>query len=151
MTFKTIVLGYDGSTYAIDALETAVDLSSDESTIHVVTAFDAPTIREINDLYASVPEEFTRNIDLVSTQRGPLDKAEIMLDERGVTHKGHFVDEDPASAILDVADKVDADLIVVGSRGLGRASRLVRGSVSSKIANHAQRSFLVVHPPEEDD
>ena len=74
-----------------------------------------------------------------------------MLDERGVNHKGHFVDEDPASAILDVADKVDADLIVVGSRGLGRASRLVRGSVSSKIANHAQRSFLVVHPPEEDD
>ena len=126
MTFKTIVLGYDGSTYAIDALETAVDLSSDESTIHVVTAFDAPTIREINDLYASVPEEFTRNIDLVTTQRGPLDKAEIMLDERGVNHKGHFVDEDPASAILDVADKVDADLIVVGSRGLGRASRLVR-------------------------
>ena len=151
MTFKTIVLGYDGSTYAIDALETAVALSSDDTTVHVVTAFDAPTIREINDLYASVPEEFTRNIDLVTTQRGPLDKAEIMLDERGVAHKGHFVDEDPASAILDVADRVDADLIVVGSRGLGRATRLVRGSVSSKIANHAQRSFLVVHPPEEDD
>lgn len=151
MTFKTIVLGYDGSTYAIDALETAVALSSPDTTIHVVTAFDAPTIREINALYASVPEEFTRNIDVVTTQRGPLDKAEIMLDERGVAHKGHFVDDDAATAILGVADKVDADLIVVGSRGLGRASRMVRGSVSSKIANHAQRSFMIVHAEDEDD
>ena len=97
MTFKTIVLGYDGSTYAIDALETAVALSSAETTIHVVTAFDAPTIREINDLYASVPEEYTRNIDVMTTQRGPLDKAEFMLDKRGVSHKGHFVDEDAAT------------------------------------------------------
>ena len=149
MTFTTIVLGYDGSNYAAEALSTAVALSSDDTVIHVVTAFDAPTIREINDLYASVPEEFTRNIDVVTTQRSPLDKAEILLDRAGVAHKGHFVDEDPATAILDVADKVDADLIVVGSRGLGRASRLVRGSVSSKIANHAQRSFLVVHADEE--
>ena len=55
------------------------------------------------------------------------------------------IDDDPASAILDVAEKVEADLIVVGSRGLGRASRFVRGSVSAKVANHAHTSFLVLH------
>ena len=145
MSFATIVVGYDGSACAMDALETATTMVGDDSVIHVVTAFDAPTITEINALYASVPEEFTRNIDVISTLRQPLESAEQFLDQRGVPHAGHFVDEDPATAILDVADKVDADLIIVGSRGLGRASRLIRGSVSSKVANHARRSFLVVH------
>ncbi len=47
----------------------------------------------------------------------------------------------PARAILDVA----ADLIIVGSRGLAHGTRFLRGSVSSRIANHAQTSFLVIH------
>ncbi len=150
MNFANIVVGYDGSACAMDALETATSLSADDTVVHVVTAFDAPTLSEINALYASVPEEFTRNIDVVSTQRRPLDQAEKFLADRGVRHAGHFLDDDPAAAILEVADQVDADLIVVGSRGLGRATRLIRGSVSSKIANHAHRSFLVVHADDED-
>ena len=64
----------------------------------------------------------------------------------GVKAVGHLVEDDPASAILDTADDVEADLVVVGSRGLGRATRFLRGSVSSKVASHAKRSVLVVHP-----
>ena len=150
MQFKTIVVGYDGSDFAQDALEAAASLCDDDGTVHVVTAFDAPSIQQINAMYASVPEEFTASIDLVSAQRAPLESAETYLESHGVAHKGHFLDDDPAGAILDTADNVDADLIVVGSRGLGRASRVIRGSVSSRVASHASRSLLVVHHDDED-
>lgn len=145
MQFTTIVVGYDGSDFAQDALDAAASLCDDDGMVHVVTAFDAPSIRNISAVYSAVPEEFTASIDLMSAQRAPLDKAETYLTDRGVAHEGHFLDDDPAAAILDVAESVDADLIVVGSRGLGRASRVIRGSVSSRVAAHAPHSFLVVH------
>jgi nucleotide-binding universal stress UspA family protein len=50
---------------------------------------------------------------------------------------------------LQVAEDVDADLIVVGSRGLGRGTRFLRGSVSTRVAGHAKTSFLVIHDNDE--
>ena len=44
---------------------------------------------------------------------------------------------------------VDAELVIVGSRGMGRVSGLLRGSVSSHVAAHAPHSFMVIH--EDDD
>ena len=66
-------------------------------------------------------------------------------------HEGHLVEDDAASALLALADDTDADLIVVGSRGLGRAARFLRGSVSSRIANHADRSVMIVKERAEAD
>lgn len=62
-----------------------------------------------------------------------------------MTVESHLVVADPASAILDVAERSGADLIVVGSRGHGRIKRFVRGSVSARVATHAPHSVLVVH------
>ena len=67
-----------------------------------------------------------------------------LVERRGATCEPHQPEGDPADAMLDVAAAVDADLIVVGSRGLARGTRRLRGSVSTKIAAHADRSFLVV-------
>jgi nucleotide-binding universal stress UspA family protein len=50
-------------------------------------------------------------------------------------------------AILTVADDIEADLIVTGSRGRGRVARAVLGSVSSEIVQRAPCDVLVVHPP----
>ena len=50
---------------------------------------------------------------------------------------------DPATAILDVADKEGVDLIVMGTRGLGTAERWLIGSVSDKVLHHAHCSVLV--------
>ena len=42
------------------------------------------------------------------------------------------------------ADRVDADLIVVGARGLSALRRFVRGSVSTRVAHHSTRDVLIV-------
>ena len=52
--------------------------------------------------------------------------------------------------ICDVADEIDAPVIVVGSRGLTPGRELVEGSISHDVARHAGRPVLVVPPPHDD-
>jgi len=52
---------------------------------------------------------------------------------------------DPADLILTAADAMDADLIIMGSRGLNAASRFLIGSTSTKVTTHAHCPVLVVH------
>jgi len=142
---ETVVVGFDGSDCAQRALAAAREVVSDAGTVHVVTAYNAPSNREILQAYASVPMEFTARIDLVDLQRRQLAEAVEYLARSGATVKDHLVDDDPASAILKVAEDFDADMIVVGSRGMGRISQVLRGSVSTKIAHHSPVNFMVIH------
>lgn len=65
------------------------------------------------------------------------------LDGRGWTVDRRVVLGRPASVIREVADEVDADLIVLGSRGHGRIESMLLGSVSSEVADGARQSVLV--------
>lgn len=51
----------------------------------------------------------------------------------------------PAQGILDLAEELDADLVVVGSREHGRLHRLLFGSVSERVTRESERPVLVVH------
>lgn len=51
---------------------------------------------------------------------------------------------DPAAEILKAADETRADLIIIGSRGLGRIGGLILGSVSERVLHGAHRPVLVV-------
>ncbi len=119
MNVPMIVVGFDGSANAQSALQAAVDMAADDGVVHVVTAYRVPSPREMARVMASLPEEFKRSsFDVLDAPRGYLQEAEEFLAERGIDHKGHFIADNPASAILDVADDVGANMIIVGSRGL---------------------------------
>ena len=51
---------------------------------------------------------------------------------------------EPADAILDVAEEENADLIVVGNKGMTGAKRFLLGSVPNKVSHHAPCSVLIV-------
>jgi len=146
----TVVVGYDGSTDAQRALDAATDHVGDDGIVHVVTAFDRATRHEVSRMLSSLPAEFRDTYDVDAAPRGYLHDALRVLELRGVRHEGHFVDDHAAAAILDVADQVGADLIVIGTRGLGRVERFLRGSVSARVSNHARTSLMMVHHEEDE-
>lgn len=140
-----IVVGFDGSKSALQALSAAADMVSKDGVVHVLTAFEAPPRHQLAEIMASVPEEFHSTFDVLARPRGHVEEAAGVLRNAGVNFESHFVEDHPATGILDLAERVHADMIIVGSRGLGRGTRLIRGSVSSRVASHAHTSFLVVN------
>jgi len=73
-----------------------------------------------------------------------LDKAVDLARARGIEAKVHAPKGDPADALMTVAERVGADLIVVGNRGMTGARRLL-GSVPNKVTHQATCSVLVVN------
>lgn len=144
MRTRTIVVGYDGSEMAGLALDAAARLAGEDSVVHIVTAAEPFDDRTQRDL-AAVPEEFRLNFDPSAQAETLLAEAAKRVGAHGVHTETHLVVGDPAGAILDTAAKTDADLVVVGSRGVGRMTRFLRGSVSSRVMTHAPHSVLVVH------
>jgi nucleotide-binding universal stress UspA family protein len=62
----------------------------------------------------------------------------------GVEVTTHAVRSDPADALLEVAKKVDASMIVVGSQGMHGTRRLALGNVPNKVSHHAGANVLIV-------
>ena len=141
---QTVIVGFDGSTDATEALEAAADLVSGGGTIHVVVAYMPLSDTDSAYLWYELPEEFRKSFDPLFEPHEREGKARDLLAGRGVGHETHVVHGKPAAAILETAEQLDADLIVVGSRGLGRAARFVRGSVSTRVATNASTSVLIV-------
>lgn len=87
----------------------------------------------------------------------PLNKADALRQARaGAVYARHagFEAEPRAEissatwqGIVDVADELDAAVIVIGSRGLSGLREFARGSVSHDVASHARRPVLIVPPP----
>lgn len=75
--------------------------------------------------------------------REAIDRAEITLKRPGVRIEGFVLRGRPASAIVDEAEAMQADLIVLGSRGHGSIATMVLGSTASEIVDHAPCPVLV--------
>jgi nucleotide-binding universal stress UspA family protein len=132
---KKIVVGYDGSDDAVRALEAAAELAGDGARITVVSAIDIPEPAARATAPAE-PEE-------VAEARKALQDAGERLAKLGM--RAELVEGfgSPATVIIDEAKARSADLIVVGTRGLAAAERLVLGSVSTKLVHEAPCSVLV--------
>jgi nucleotide-binding universal stress UspA family protein len=138
---RSIVIGTDGSGPAERALDEAITIASrDGAALHVVTAFPDPAV--IREKITSGATAASVNLSEVADQ--VLTRAAERAQERGVTAETHAHESEPAEAILEVAAAQDADLIVVGSRGLSGIQRFLLGSVSSKVSEHASCSVMIV-------
>ena len=87
----------------------------------------------------------------VSYAVGPREDVNATLEARGrhgeaagVEAEPHPREGDPADAILDVAEEIGADLIVVGNKGMTGAKRFLLGSVPNKVSHHAPCSVYIV-------
>ena len=138
---RTIVIATDGSQTARDAvtfgLGLAVDQQADVALVHVVPRFDiVPTIAF--GMPAAQPHP------VAATERLVLEEASALAAERGVIARTKLLEGDVVDEIVAYADVVDADLIVLGSRGHGTLASAALGSVSQGVLHEARRPVLVV-------
>lgn len=144
--FSRIVVGTDGSPDASEAVKVAGQLASvaPAGTVHVVTAYEPLTPAELRRLDRQLPAEFQDQLtgDLVA--RSSLEEAGALLTARGVDYTTREMNLHPAEAVLGLAKEINADIIVVGSRGEGAIDRLRHGSTSTRVMHDAPCSVLVV-------
>ena len=62
----------------------------------------------------------------------------------GVESRTYAREGDPADAILDVAEELGSDLIVLGNKGMTGAKRFLLGSVPNKVSHHAPCSVMII-------
>ncbi len=144
--FQHILLASDSSQGANKAARIAVSLAQHfVMPVNVLNVIEAPThpAKPLHKNTASLadPERdarASRLLDMV-TQVVSCIAQDVGVDCRFHQETGHV-----AETILRFADQHDTDLIVMGSRGLGTFKSLLLGSVSDRVANHANCPVLVV-------
>jgi nucleotide-binding universal stress UspA family protein len=144
--FQKIAVAVDGSDYANHALEIAIDMAKHFSgalavvgVAPIVPVYIAPS----EPLSPGVipPSELPRYRDIVAAAVKRA-KAAGVTNVTGAAKEGVVVDE-----LIGYLEAHPTDLVVVGSRGLSTGKRILLGSVSSGLVNHAPCPVLVVRPP----
>lgn len=144
--FGRITVAIDGSQFAAHALEVAADLAKkygSELTILAVAPL-VPIYVASTEAWVptEVPESEIRHYREIVDRAVEQVKGEGLSAVTGVCLEGVIVDE-----ILGYLDSHTADLLVIGSRGLGTAKRLLLGSVSDAVAHHVRCPVLIVRAP----
>ena len=138
---KRILIATDGSEAAREAVELGVELAEDEGAqaifVHVVPRSHMVSMNGFG-LMGYVPYEPTDSDEAV------LDDAQALARCEGVPWQRALLRGDPVAEIVRHADAVDADLIVVGSRGHGAIASALLGSVSRGILGASKRPVLIV-------
>jgi nucleotide-binding universal stress UspA family protein len=143
--FSRIVVGTDGSETAAEAVRQARELAKlAGATLSVVSAYAPVPERKVKDQQRDAPVD-------VQYEIGPREDVNLILDtaaaearKEGLEVQTHPVEGDPGEAILKVAEDTDADLIVVGNKGMTGARRFLLGSVPNNISHHAPCSVMIV-------
>ena len=136
---KRIVIRFDGSEHSQKALERAADIANG-ATLAVVCAADVAKL--MRDPAGGVSPVEPADAE---ARANALAEARRYLEGRGL--EGVYIEGigHPADVIVQEAEESGADLIVVGTRGLNAAKRLVLGSVSTNVVHNAPCDVLVVH------
>ncbi len=143
--FKSIVVGTDGSDTATQAVRQAVDLAQAVGAkLELVSAYEPVPAQRLQEERRDAPEDLQWAINPREDVDATLEAAAAVARKAGVTVNVYPRQGDPADAILDVAEEREADLVVLGNKGMTGAKRFLLGSVPNKVSHHAPCSVLII-------
>ena len=147
-----ILVATDASAASNRALEMAAQLAkqykADLLIIHVIRDMQIPfEIKEIPELESDTIESFAtaREEIMRKVAESVLKDAKQKAVKAGASKVETTIGTgDPAACILEVAARREIDMIVIGTRGLGKIKGQIMGSVSRKVTNNAETTCLIV-------
>jgi nucleotide-binding universal stress UspA family protein len=141
--WKQVVVGVDGSEDSRRALQWASEEASEHGAELVVVSSRTQPLLLPTLQHSGVTSE-TDPTRVAENTKAMLEKtlSEVLGDSPSVSVKSSVVEGSPAKILIDLSGS--ADLLVVGSRGVGGFTGLLLGSVSQHVAAHAQCTVAVV-------
>jgi nucleotide-binding universal stress UspA family protein len=143
--FARIVVGTDGSDTAKEAVREATELAKQTgATLDIVSAYDPVPPSRLREERLQAPSDIEHMVHPHEDVDAMLREVAEEVEKAGVTARTFARQGEPADVILDVAEEENADLIVVGNKGMTGAKRFLLGSVPNKVSHHAPSSVLIV-------
>ena len=136
--YRKILVGYDGSVAGRKAFDTALELAAkDGAELYVLSIARPPEVGD--DVETEAVIENSRQY-----HRRMLEELKAAVASKVVKVHYEVAVGHPAEQLIYDADRHGVDLIVVGDRGRSKFARLLLGSTSKQVAEHAGRPVLVV-------
>ena len=133
---ESVIVGYDGSDEAKRALARAAEFARSGAKVTVVAAVSV----ELHAFRSMGRRDPTESAEISTA----LDDAQAPLKEQGIASASIEGEEKRRGRVVEGAKETGADLVIVGSRGLGATKRALLGSVSTSVIHHAPGDVLVV-------
>ena len=133
---KKILVGFDGSEGAENALNKAILLCDDDGEIILLAVVPSPSDKSFVD--QDVYEKLRRKAHNIINQ------AIIDIGSHEFTVTGLVEEGDAAAKIIDRANTLNCDLIVLGSKGASAIGQYPIGSVANKVVQYAGKPVMVV-------
>lgn len=133
---KKILVGFDGSEGSEQALNRAMMLLEEYGQLILLAVIPGPTDKAFVDdeMYNKIKKKAKNMVNKVRTDLGHHEFTITSMVEEG----------DPAAIIIDVSNKLNVDLIVLGSKGTSELGQYLIGSVANKVVQYAHKPVMVV-------
>jgi len=141
-----ILIGVDDSPHSAAALEFVKRMTWPGGSEAVVVSAVRTAVALYSEVFIPVGQAESITDDLRKYHEELVARAESQLRDCGFKTSTRVLMGDPREAILDMAKRECADLIVVGSHGRSGLTKLLMGSVASHVVTHAPCDVLVVRP-----
>jgi nucleotide-binding universal stress UspA family protein len=137
-----ILVPVDGSDNSFRALEQAIFLATKIQEAQITVLY---IIKDLPSLYIYSPKTIEKlHADYKSESAKILERCKEMANQSGININTVLEEGDPASKIIGYSEMKQFDLIIIGSRGMGKFKELIIGSVSNKVLHHAKCSVMLV-------
>jgi nucleotide-binding universal stress UspA family protein len=142
--FKRILVPTDGSDITGKAIDTAITLAkSVGAQLYTISAKEPFPYSAISEMQPTPPQEFFDAQERIAHQR--VQAVVKQCDAAGVPCHAHTVEAlHPWEAIIDYAQRMECDLLVMASHGRRGVSALLLGSETQKVLTHTKVPVLVV-------
>lgn len=131
-----ILVGFDGSDGSEQALNRAIMIIEEYGELILLAVIPSPADK------AFVDDEMYKKVK--TKAKNLIDNVILDLGEHEFTMTGLVEEGDPASVIIDVSNRLNVDLIVLGSTGQSELGQYLIGSVANKVVQYAHKPVMVV-------